>query len=373
MDNQIDEISLRPNDHIQKLLLSTPAQFVGEFDTPNLLITHAWPPIDTGRPRWFSGRSDSLSRTAIVLAFRTPEPPPPTAGAVVPNYENAGEIVSSALSVLFGKRFDSHGPFEMTGRFGMPELSTFTAPCEPHFKHNNGQPRADRAIPLNFSEVGRIAPLLWDSQEDPRLAAFHAAARFYRRALMAVEGDPESAYLNLITAGEIVSNFHDLRESEILDSEALHVLSRIEKEMPDGVRVTKFLRSRLRGIKRRFVAAISEKIDVSFFDRMEARDQWAALKKEDFKERIGAAYDLRSRFVHSGYPFGSWISFQMNWHEIPLGKPTIPDNEMAAVLTKAPLFSGLERIIRYVILTFAAELGAKVEVEADTSLAIPSE
>jgi len=40
----------------------------------------------------------------------------------------------------------------------------------------------------------------------------------------------------------------------------------------------------------------------------------------------------------------------------------VPDKEMAKVLALAPLFSGLERVIRYVLLTFAAELGTVVEV-----------
>lgn len=48
----------------------------------------------------------------------------------------------------------------------------------------------------------------------------------------------------------------------------------------------------------------------------------------------------------------------MRW----LGKPIVPDKEMAKVLALAPLFSGLERVIRYVLLTFAAELGTVVEV-----------
>lgn len=366
MENKEEVGSLRPNERVQKLLLSTPAHFVGEFDTPNILISHAWPPLYTGRPRWFGGNEDSLKRTAIVLAFRTPPPPAPAPGVMVPNYENAGEIVASALSVLFGKRFDSHGPFEMSGSFGMPELSAFATPCEPNLRHNDGRPRADRAVPLNLSEISRIAGLLSGLNKDPRVAAFHSAAKFYRRALMTIEVDPESAYLNLITAGEIVSNFHALTEEEALDCHARAVLSRIEKESPDGVRLAGFLRTRLRGIKRRFVSAIVAMVDDSFFNSREAETQWGSFQKDNFRKRIGAAYDLRSRFVHSGYPFGRWINRDMTKFEVQLGRPIVPDKEMAKVLAWAPLFSGLERVLRYVLLTFAAELGAVVEVVAET-------
>lgn len=366
-ENQQGRTQLRPDQSIQKLLLSTPAHFTGEFDTPDLLITHAWPPLHTGRPRWPGGKGDSLNRTAIILTFRTPPPPGPAPGIVVPNYENAGEIVASALSVLFGKRFDSHGPLEMSGSFGIPDLSTFATPCDPRLRQNDGRPQVDRAVPLDLQEARRIAPLLSTPREDSGVAAFLSAARFYRRALLSIEADPEGAYLNLITAGEIASNAHQLTDREALDDEARAMLLRISEEMQDGEQVAAFLRRRLLGIKRRFVSAMTSMVDDGFFERREAESQWGSFRKDDFRSRIGAAYDLRSRFVHSGFPFGGWINLDMARFEIQSGKPIIADREMAKVLAKAPLFSGLERVIRYVLLTMAAELGVDVEVPEEES------
>lgn len=365
MNEKAEEISLRPDERVQKLLLSTPAHFVGEFDTPDLLISHAWPPLYSGRRRSYPGNGDPLHRTTLIVAFRTPRPPEPAPGVVVPNYEYAGEVIASTLSVLFGKRFDSHGAYEMSGRFGMPDFSTFATPCNPRLRYNDGRPRVDRAVPLNFSEISRIAKFFSEGNEDPRVDAFHSAARFYRRALMTVEVDPEGAYLNLITAGEIVSSRHHVAEEDALDHDAQATLDRIAKALPDGVKLARFLRGRLRGVKRRFVNAIEAMVDDSFFDRVEADTQWATFQKADFRTRIGAAYDLRSSFVHSGYSFGHWISPNSRGDEVQLGKPVVPDKEMAKVLADAPLFSGLERIIRYVLLTFATELGATVEASTD--------
>jgi len=353
---------LRPDDSIQKLLLSTPAHFVGEFDTPSMLISHAWPPLYTGRRQWFGKDGESLSRTAIVLAFRTPPPEEPAPGLVVPNYENAGEVLASVLSVLFGKKFENHGPFEMSGSFGMPDLGAFSTPCEPRLRQNDGRPRADRPVPLNLEEVRRIAPILGAPREDHRVATFMSAARFYRRALLSIETDPEGAYLNLITAGEIISSFHEVSEDDALDEQARAILARVAKEMKGGEMVASFLRGRLRGIKRRFVSAITSMVDDSFFERREADEQFGSFKKDDFRSRIAAAYDLRSRFVHSGYPFGGWINLHMTRFEVPMGEPVLADKEMAKILAKAPLFTGLERVIRYVLLAMAAELGADVEV-----------
>lgn len=363
-DAQAD-VPLRPDRRVQKLLLSTPARFVGELETPDLLVAHAWTPLHDDRARRLKEEQGPLSRTAIVVAFRTPPLPKPAAGVMLPNYEWAGDFFASAMSVLFGKRFDSHGPLEMSGFFNVPDFSAFATPCNTRLRCNDGQPRADRAIPINLSEVGRFSALLFAPEPDNRLDAFHSAARFYRRALSTVEADPESAYLNLITAGEIVSAYHDASEEEALDQEARAALDRIAKEMPDGAKLARSLRGRFRGIKRRFVSAIVAMVDDNFFDKSEASEPWRALKKQDFRKRIGAAYDLRSRFVHSGLPFGQWITHDMSVAEVQLGRPSSPDKEMADALFLAPLFSGLERVIRFVLLTFAAELGAEVEVGPD--------
>ncbi len=351
-------MSLKPHDQVQKLLLSTPARFVGEFDTPNILITHAWPPLH-GQARWFSSDSDSLRRTAIILAFETPAPPTAAPGVVIPNYEAAGEVVASTLSVLFGKRFDSHGPVEMSGFYGVPDFSTFATPCDPRLIHNNSTPRANRATPLNLSEVSRIARLFTASNPDPRLTAFHSAARFYRRALIAAEADPESAYLNLVTAGEIVASFHIVSDEDTLDNDVRAILKRIESECPDGMKLSKFLRGRLHGIKRRFVSAITSMIKDDFFENADFPGH-GEFQKEDFAKRIGAAYDLRSQFVHSGSPFGMWIRAGASSTDTQLGRPVVENKEMANVLAMAPLFTGLERVIRYALLSFAVELGADV-------------
>jgi hypothetical protein len=351
--------SLRPKDNVQKLLLSTPAQFIGEYETEDLLISPAFPPMYTGNQKWFRGSSDSLNRSAIILAFRTtlPEPAP---GVIVPNYEPAGEYIASAMSVLYGKRFDSHGPFEMTGTFYLPDLTAFSTPCEPHHRHNSKTPRLDHSVPLDLHEFGRISGLVLQSNDNPGVAAFHAAAKLYRRALQSVEVDPEGAYLNLITAGEIVSNNHSVSEADALDPATHKILDRVAKEMPDGVKIASSLRAKLRSIKRRFVCTMRDMTDEAFFDFRESERETWTFKRKDFVKRVGAAYDLRSKFVHSGYPFGRWISREMDVFEVPVGRPLIQDKEMAKVLERAPMFSGLERLIRHVLLKFAGELGSKV-------------
>jgi hypothetical protein len=349
---------LRPNESIQKILISTVARFTGEFSSPNLLITHAWPPFHSGRRDWF--REDTpLSRTALVLSFRTVRSPK-LPGFVIPNYEPAGQIIGAMLSVLFGKRFETHGPIEMSGSFGVPDLSAFAVPNNPSLPHIGPKLRADYAVPLEISEARRMQTLfLGDHPDAAARSAFMAAARFYQRALQAIEDDPEVAYLHLITAGEIIANHKPFVEEEHLDEQTRIALARIEQEMEGGAALASQLRGKLRGIKRRFVSAIASYVDPGFFDRTEANDAFAAFRADNFTQRLGAAYDLRSKSVHTGRPFGSWIATRNDGAEVQHGEPVIEDDkELARILYRAPTFVGLERVLRYALIGFARELGA---------------
>jgi Apea-like HEPN len=349
---------LRPNESIQKILISASGRFTGEFVSQNLLLTHAWPPFHTGRRDWF--REDTpLSRTALMLSFRTIRSPQ-LAGHEIPNYEPAGHIVSSVLSVLFGKRFDTHGPVEMSGSFGAPDLSQFAIPNNRALPHNSQRGRVDYPVPLEVGEAKRVQMLfLGDHLDEKSRKVFLTAARFYQRALQAVEDDPEVAYLHLITAGEIIATHKTFDEDNCLDKKTLEVLARIQREMEGGDRVVRYLRGQLRGIKRRFVSAIVSYIRPDFFDRREAEQLFDALSKRNLNQRIGAAYDLRSKYVHGGRSFGRLIAPRSGNAEIQSGKPVIEgDSKFANIVHLAPLFGGLERIIRCALLGFAQELGA---------------
>lgn len=350
--------SLRPDKTVQKILISAPGRFTGEFESQNTLITHAWPPFHSGRRDWFQDNSP-LSRTAFVLAFRTvrsPELP----GFVVPNYEYAGRLVSSVLSVLFGKRFDTHGPLEMSGSFGVPDLSQFSTPTGRDLPHNSSRLRSNYPVPLALSEVKRIENLIQGHHQDTKAqTTFLTAARFYQRALQTVEDDPEIAYLHLITAGELLANHRPFDEEKHIDPTTRAALARITAEMKGGEKLSSLLRSQLRGVKRRFVSSIKSYLDADFFMQSEANSKYEALATDDFDKRLGAAYDLRSRSVHSGATFGGWIAPRLGNAEIQSGRPIIEgDEKLAAILFKAPTFPGLERTLRCALLGLALELGA---------------
>lgn len=359
-------MSLRPDETIQKVLLSTPSRFVGEFEAEGVLLTHAWPGF-YDRSAFIRWQEGPASRSAYILAFRT-EITEKGLGRPLPDYSPTGDIVAAYLSVLFGKRFDSHGLIEGSGFYHAPEFSEFGSLVNPLLPQNSHHPRPDFGIPLDLSEVARLAPLLLhDSLPIDFVHAFQGSARFYCQALRSFERDPEIAYLHLISAGEILSNSHDYDSRELLDDVAKGYLAEIRESLGNGDKVAAYFEGHLRFVKRRFVDTVLDLVDGGFFERSEAEDGFGGFKRDGFKDSVRAAYDLRSKYVHTGAPFGRWVSLQMGGqnNEVQAGKPVINDKKLSNILERAPTLIGLERVIRYCLYQFALRHGAFVDSEAD--------
>lgn len=354
-------MSLRPLQNIHKCLLSTTSRLVGEFEMDGALLAHAWPDF---HDRHASARCSEgpASRSAFIFSFRT-EDALVNSGAA-PNYSPVGEMICGCLAVLFGKRFDHHGLLEGSGFFQLPDLADFGHLCRHNLPHNSHNARPDFEVPLNLVEVARLKPLLQGNAVNHRfLRSFQTCTKFYLQALQSAERDPEVAYLNLITAIEVLSNFYEYDKSDLLDVETLSALQQIETQLGDGQKIAKLFLSKLLQIKKRFLKTVLALVDDDFFTRSEASQALFGLKKKSFDKCMAAAYDLRSRYVHTGIPFGSWISLGLGGQnsEVQVGEPIIKeDRELGKLIGCAPTFVGLERVTRYVLLRSALEQGAYV-------------
>lgn len=359
-------MSLHPRMTVQKALISTTSRLLGAYEADGMLVSHAWPDF-YGRSASMRTAQSPASRSAFIFAFET-EPVEPAPGVMVPNYSHLGKLLCSYLSVLFGKRFDSHGLVEHSGIFQVPDMAEFSELCDPLLPQNSHSPRVDFGIPLNLVEMARIKALLDVTSLDQRIAnVFQGASKFYLQGLQNAERDPEVAYLHLITAGEILSSAFDFEQSDILDSQAKSFLSRIRDASSDGPELASLVSTRLLQVKRRFVQAILRLVDPGFFARSEASTSFGRFREETFTNVIAAAYDLRSRYVHTGIPFGRWI-----WHgaggsnnEVQEGRPVVSDADFGKILAKAPTYVGLERVVRYSLLRFAETQGLYVEPASD--------
>jgi hypothetical protein len=111
-------------------------------------------------------------------------------------------------------------------------------------------------------------------------------------------------------------------------------------------------------IRKRFVITVSSLVNKEFFEHSESKEQFGRLTADSFDRRVGAAYDLRSKYVHAGIPFGGQVlRAAAIGAETQIGAPIVSDREFSKILALAPTLLGLERIVRYCLLRFAEENG----------------
>jgi hypothetical protein len=353
---------LEPDKTVTKLLLSSTSRFVGEFKTQGMLLTHAWPATGDQTHGSMGHVEGPLSRNFYTLAFKHPEFKKDS--IVVPNYTPTGDLFCTYLSVLFGKRFENHGRLQSHGHFYIPSFPAEIRTITPWLPFNSHRVRSDVPIPLNLSEIGRLMPLLEETSGiEPRFVQIlTAASGFYARALRGAEDDPETAFLNLVTCGELLSNFFKYEESTLLDAQLLRDFAEIEAKLDDGEEVVNRIKHGLFQVKRRFTHAITSLLSESFFANHESREAHSALKECDIERRVKAAYDLRSRYVHTGISFGRWVGHATQYiEEVQIGKPVIEDKEFKKIISQSPTLVGLERIMRFCLLRFMQMNGVNID------------
>lgn len=350
----------RPPETVHRILISTPSQLVAEFESELFLVALAlWNSHDS---RHQVGMVQSpLSRNTYVLSFEV-QPWTEEVGSILPNYSWVGETFCIYASILFGKRFDSHGLIEGIGCFHVPNYAVFQATTKPSLPQNSYAPRRDIDIPLDLRELSKIDALFHDGQ-DPKFTNFlQTAGRFYLQALQNFEDRPDVAYLNLITAGEVLSNYYDLDKDSLLDDDAREILDEISKASPNGPRLAKRIKGRMFQVKKRFLNLFSILLTDPFFLQSEAEEDCFRLKKEDIAKRMSAAYDLRSLHVHTGLPFAKWIASGIGRSsEVQFGKPTEGGEKFRNAVVLAPTYFGLERAIRYCLLRFMHTHGISID------------
>ena len=328
MGNDVTRVNrrLRPKQTVQKVLISTTSRMTGEYGNSAILITHALPQLES-RSMSMRLAETHMSRSAYVIAFETP-PIEKGIGVVLPNYSPTGVILAAYLSVLFGKRFDSHGLLEGSGFYHIPDIGSYDAPSNPQMPFNSHDKRQCLGVPLEINQFSMIEGVFPGPPPDTKdVSRLNAVCRFYMQALQNAEHNTEVAYLHLITAGEILSG---------------------------GFRY-----SDTKGVKQKFVKALCSLLGDDFYVMSDSALPFRKFDPSNVESSVGAAYDLRSCYVHSGAPFGTWVEPVMGSAsgDLQIGKPLVEDKDLGQALAVAPTFLGLERLVRYCVLTFMASRG----------------
>ena len=347
-------MTLRPSQILHTAIISTTSRLVGEYEAPDLLIMHASPDFRnaSGLARTVEGAS---SRNAFMCVFQTPLDETPV-GMPHPDYSYLAENLTHLLSVLFGKRFDNQGLIQTQGSFRLPDLSQYAQFARSSFPHNSHNPRVDFQIPLNLEQVARLEPLLKAGSADhPPARLFQTAAKFYCLALRSFESDSEIAYLHLITALEILAGGDERSNHEFLDEDTKGHLATIRQELQNGEKIAKQFESRMRQIKRRFADFVQSSITQEFFSRTENLWSEGCFELHAFSKTVAAAYDLRSKYVHTGVPFGALVGIDAGTSNQELRTVPAPtqDKELAKILKVAPTLVGLARVTRCCLFRFA--------------------
>jgi hypothetical protein len=129
------------------------------------------------------------------------------------------------------------------------------------------------------------------------------ATMLYNQALELIESNAELAYLNLISAVEVLAQHHPVETPSLdsLDSRLAGLLDTVQQG-PLRKQLEEAILKRERFIRRRFVNFILDHIEQVFWDEAERPEHGKVLPTE-LPELLDRIYDQRSRTLHSGQPF----------------------------------------------------------------------
>lgn len=174
------------------------------------------------------------------------------------------------------------------------------------------------------------------------------------------------AYLHLVSAIEVASQVVIFDYDQLLDDEARQMLLRLqnireaqESAKDDCIAVETFLRSKLlRQVRRRFVETVVIHLDDGFYLTAADGTTLGCFTPETIRQNVAAAYDLRSRYLHRGRTFSSYVITAWSGRgEIPIGRLQAEDAEFSKIISRAPTIVGMERIVRYMLLKLGSRNG----------------
>lgn len=344
--------SLDPRKDITRFLISTPARFSGACIAERYHLLEAY---ENHRKMPYLARADErIFRQYLELSVETPEYDQES--IVIPDYTYISDRFCIALSVLFGKRFDSHGLLQQHGRGYVPVIDGVNSICNKNLCFNSIEPRSNYGFSLELPNVKKIQKVVFEQEESLQSAqeTFLYAGRFYAQSLRQVEEYPEMAFLSLITVGEILASYFKYPLEELIDDDTTNLLRELREIAGPGEKLAKKVESKIYGVSEAFCKYILGCLDDKFFEKPEASNSYEQLKKEDIKQRLKAAYNMRSHFVHAGRFQSNWmaVNFLNNNEEVVHGNPIIGDRETERMVKRSPTFIGMERIMRCALIKF---------------------
>jgi hypothetical protein len=291
----------------------------------------------------------AFRRSHFCLSVEVPERD--KSASTYPMYSWVGEEMSALLGAFYGKLVLNFGHMQAGMLITVPSIEE-----RPFFRFDkppfNDRARRPNGVELNLTEAaGIVAKYVKVAGSDDQLPLFVRAAEFYRLALETYGDRPEIAFAMLIATLESLTRLREYSEEELYDENLLNDLRKIAESSGEGPDIVSRLKGRLYQVKRKVTALVGDAVPDAFFEQRETALTWGFIKdRAELIARIRAAYDIRSRLLHTGDRSGLWyIEHDHQGVEVGLGEPVLEDKELVKLLSRSVNLVGLERITSSVL------------------------
>ena len=348
-------VDLRPPETVFRFLFSSPAHFAGECSGEDFWLTPAFPSFDRRGRELLRIAAGPFRRSHFCFSVEVPERDP-TANTY-PMYEWLGEEMSALLGGFYGKLVSNLGHLQ-AGRL----LTVPSSDERPSYRYDkppfNDRPRRpDGAEPNLTHAAPLVAKYVRVAGTDNQLPLLVRAADFYRLALETYAERPEIAFAMLISTLEVLSALRDYADEELYDEQLLADLKLISASCAEGPNIANRIRGRLYQVKRKVATLVHHTVPNAFFEQRETEMPWGFITdRDELVQRVRAAYDIRSRLLHTGNRSGLWyIEHDHQGEELGAGEPVLDDKNLVKLLTRSVNLVGLERIASTVLRTLITD------------------
>jgi hypothetical protein len=339
---------LKPPQDIHRFLFSSSAHVVGVVETDSYLLMPAFPSLDTAMQLFYTPGPNQRSFVSVTIRIKEAEVDP----AKPPqrnNYNWLADHLAVLLCGFYGKLVVNHGYTNWGDIFSVPHLG-FDHTVDHALPPFNSSPRAATKLPdMNLAHTkALLSAFLKGGGIDDAWASITNAAAFYQQALTLYSERPHLSFTLLLSSLECLLPLIKYNDDEIYDERLLEDLSTIGMKIEGGVEIVNRLKSRLFQIRRKCALFVRQTLDEQFYQSSESTIGFLRVSRNDIERHVKAAYDLRSRFMHSGRSHGGWVNAMKHaGAEIVIGDPVIKDPELKKLVVDSLTLCGLERVVQY--------------------------
>lgn len=182
---------------------------------------------------------------------------------------------------------------------------------------------------------------------------FILSVKMYQQALARMEESPDIAYLNLVSAIEVLAGDFDIGKVKLAEQDA-KLASLVDQIADEELRqkIEEGILEREGLISRRFVRFIDAHTTSEFWDDS-SRPELGRVEPKDFKKLLKRIYGYRSKALHAGEPFPVNIYYPTHQgEEMPIGRETFRNEKMWTQNDYIPYPFFFERLVQHVLLNY---------------------